>query len=634
MANIKLPPNTLPDVLPKRQYRDSPPNDADPLCQAALAISDGFGYRHLDEHGAAALVALAQRVAFDPNATLERAGSVIPLLTYVVSQAPGQPWRSTDRPWPLALEDFGDHLLVPGAGDEPPELVDAEWLAATLVAAGADPWVDAGQEGVGMAAVHAMERGMLGLLKRFLAAPGAPPVSTLAAAQHEGRSWLYRACTKDKEQPLLAFFLDNGARPGPEETAPMLEGASPQGIREFALRGLLPTEKAQVRRLETAWRQRMREKGLTAEEMVEMSALLSGKHTENAEEDARPLRFTQELAQPWGESWREYARGAYAANTGADALLEQAVIPSGRLSGRWSGLAVKLAKRLRTAGNNGVPTFDLRTMVSWADDGTGRYAGCPPEGNEGLLKGAIGFEWRPGLGIDGLVALVLLGQGDRENEDALAEVRHAAAQLMGVADVEVWATAHVESAVAFTEALVSPTAQTAATTLAGVWHHALEHHHGWLESRPDLAKRLLQSLNGNFRLEALPRFSPKTGLPKWPPAMLGILTHIAPGAASPGFVLDQVPEHERWVALEIALMVERPEVLTAILKMKGLRHSEIQRMQTWAAATAAKLKSGNTALPEDVIRPLLAQVHHLTLAHAIAEPVLDTPSASSRRPRM
>src|SRR5690606_18676013 len=113
------------------------------------------------------------------------------------------------------------------------------------------------------------------------------------------------------------------------------------------------------------------------------------------------------------------------------------------------------------------------------------FSQCP-----GQLAAAVGFDWRPGLPIDGIVALVLLGQGTvsisgawsassrgalesgPEVEDRLAE----AARALGVDDVRAWASEHAKSAIAFTRAAITRSSSRAAAALASVWKMALLTH--------------------------------------------------------------------------------------------------------------------------------------------------------------
>jgi len=93
------------------------------------------------------IAAVAATGPFDPNATIGwdsgrgRALERFTLLDNVLALTSPHLRRDTLEPWPTKLEDFGPHLFPQHHSPIFNGRMDSEYLAALLIAAGANPWL-------------------------------------------------------------------------------------------------------------------------------------------------------------------------------------------------------------------------------------------------------------------------------------------------------------------------------------------------------------------------------------------------------------------------------------------------------------------------------------------------------------
>lgn len=498
-ARIVLPPQTLfPTAF----------DDQDPMAELAKELLGG--HNHMSPARARALLAFGQRVPFDPNALVVDTYAR-PLMAFVLERMPYYT-EGTNHDWPDAAEGFADLSVKQWDGPQA-QAASGEWVAAALMAAGADPWragqrtqersspVQWGYPHSSAPVFHALRCGMAGLVALMMKKPGAPSVDELfhspvspkfeQVRQAAWDSWLHAACAEPKMIHVLNWALDQGVRPNPSSTRHVLEFAHPGALDAFASRGLLPTDKALVRRLESAWRSRAKAEDLSSQKMVAMSAKLKGESVSS--EDLLASDFMVLLTKnPWGKQ----SFLANPCNLGVEFLASRARVPTGALAGNWSGLGAQLVHRLRQSSDrgSGAADFYLEEMI-------GRK-GLESISSPSPLAPSIGFDWREDVAIDGFVALMMLGRSNPTRSDQdWRELLKKEGALLGIGEVLEWANAHVDDAISFTEAMIFRGAESAAGTLTQVWRKALEVNPDYLGGSMERRLRLMGALHSHFSLK-------------------------------------------------------------------------------------------------------------------------------------
>ena len=580
----RLPPNTF---LPPRASSE------DPMVRFATDLMSTH-QSTLDKSHAQALLGFGQLVPFDSNALVVGRSyapyPVLSLLGFVLERSPYYS-QGTRQSWPASLEGFDEPIVEKLCKDK---LMAGEWVAAVFMAAGADPWrsgvyvyetegksVEWGYPHASAPVFHALKSGMSGLVELMLEKPGAPGLEELvnSAVPSEIRnikesateSWFHAACAEPRLKPLLDWMLDKGVRPLSSSRRHVLEQATPRALEEFSSRGLMPVDKDLVRRLEAAWRARTKAGDLEASDQAKMSALVRGREIKN--DDIRASEFMVLLTKnPWGKIPLSGLDG-YAANTGVELLASVAKVPSGALSGQWSGLAAHLINRLRQSDDRGggVREFDLRQMVGRKD--------LEASSSPSPLAGAIGFEWRNGAPIDGIVSLLLLGRDSSSSAyvppDRWRELTQAQADLLGVGDALKWASSHVDAAITFTQAIVSRGSESAASTMTSVWARALSRHPDYLEGSMDRRLRLMSALHGDFSIHEVGRMN----------RLLQALTPWSPDASyisAPQRDLKALDAPLLSLALESALSTRKEPWLRQVVENMDLfSDRDLDRIQGW-----------------------------------------------------
>ena len=386
--------------------------------------------------------------------------------------------------WPATLEGFSDR---PWDSKDPP----MERLAAVLTAAGCSPWTPLHPAGPRPAtwdpafvelptAVHlAATQGLHRLLLRFLSLPGAWTAATVGAGRRHfrGQQLLTQLLKTPASMPALEALVARGARLD-SEAIPWLEDACIEAIEALARHRAFPQLSAPQRRgVLQAWRKRSCEGALRPQQAARMAALLdetgAGPAVPDQSMSTAALAVAKYLTVAWGSRANGSSSMAYdfARDLGSAALVERAALPKRRgLTGEWSVLAAAAFSRV-IQGENAAQGWSVQVML-----------GEPP--SAGVLSDALGFEWRPDIPVDALVALALFGQrpddtyapsknwnaGDRRRmlTSDLADFTLAA----GISDLNAWSRAQVAPAAAATLAITVPASQSglvAGNTLAAVW---------------------------------------------------------------------------------------------------------------------------------------------------------------------
>lgn len=537
-----------------------------------------------------------------------------PLLPFLMNRAPFDRASSVVRPWPSELTGFGPALaeaigqrLVAQearekrAGYQPaPEAVDVEWLAAVLLAGGADPWVDRSEENpLGTTLSRALEHNMVGLVQRLMALPGAPswaevadaPVWSSALSVRARESWLHAIAANREPRPELLEAMLSADPKVPAAPHP-LSKAFPWALGVYATLEKLPREDGEIKTLLSAWRARLKSKELSAEGFGTMETAVSGKPSDLVDSQATAL-FVQELSSMgWGATWTSNRPEPTA--LGPDALNARAEVPKGGLAGQWSRAAVLVVQYLRAFGAKGVQNWDASSWCASRKDRS--------EVPEGALKAARGFDWRPGQSIDGILMLGIYGVDVKEGDALLSnyavDMFKSNLRLFGIQDGPGWARAQLESAVSFTEALVGRGSTKVNHRMGEIWGVVASRLPGLFDDRPELLQRLLRCLIGPDETPIGTIDSTTERAPDGKGFITGPsleshrkLSPLIKHATPADWALNQAPSFAElstgWqaVAVEVGLLLATEAWKQAFVEgARSLTSSDQERALTWAKA--------------------------------------------------
>ena len=569
---------------------------------------------------AKALLAAASMQEWDPNAIVPTLRPWMeadqgPLLPFLMNRVPYDRPASVARPWPTDLSGFNDSLVASidqalaiqeSKQKRPPHLsapeaVDVEWLAAVLLAAGADPWVDRSEENpLGTSLARALEHNMVGLVNRMMALPGAPtwaevaaspvPSATRGVRTHE--SWLHAiAAQKDPHPELLEVMVD--ASPSQAVSPHPLNKAFPWALGVYSALEKLPRQDQEIKAIVSAWRARLKSKELSADAFGAMETTLSGKPPSDLVENQTTALFVQELAaMGWGATWTN--NRPEPTGLGREALVARAEVPKGALAGQWSRAAVLLVQYLRAFGSRGVQNW---SALSWCAHRR-EQSNVP----DGALREGRGFDWRPGQSIDGVLMLGLYGvdvtEGDALLSNYAVEMFEGNLRLFGIKDGPQWARAQLDSAVAFTEALVGRGSTKVNHRMGEVWGVVARRLPGLFDERPELLQRLLRCLIGpdEAPIGTIDEVTEKTPDGKGWITRLSLESHrkLSPfikHATPTEWTLDSAPAFAglspgwQTVAVEVGLLLKTPSWEQAFVEgARSLAPDPRQRALRWAQA--------------------------------------------------
>lgn len=545
------------------------------------------------------------RVSFEPNVWVEKpfpAGR-FPALTGILKCARVGRERRHHREWPLALGEFSPALIQPfktSADETRYDDVDAEWLAAVVLAAGADPWIDKdAHHGLGSAFGMAAGLNLAGLVERMWAVeknrPSLQQLSEVVCASpvfpDKGeRTWLEHALTYD-DPALTVWLLRQGVRPLPDRPHPATLACHTGQLDALKEHGCWPSAGSELRSVETAWRNRLKKGELTASQFAAFQAMASPEeHVSAVDQDQKTLAafFEQRIASP---KWNSTGYVVAATNVGIPGMAMEAEILKGPMAGRWNRLAVELFSHLRQGHARGVLAWDVRKWV----------APLAPDLPPGSLKSALGVEWRAGVSTDGLLALGLMGMSDIAQRGQCASLYarpldsqpliDVAAEALGVSDVKAWAMEHASAAVAWTELATKGGSAPACNRMQDVWATALTRHPFWLVHEPALSLRLLRALGGNFKNITLTTLYDSD--PNKQVRMLGrtsslgtVIDALWPGVSKSPPALAGLSDERRAMAVEIALMVHTEEWLKILKEgFRLLSPEDWERVKVFEAYT-------------------------------------------------
>lgn len=456
----------------------------------------------------AGLVALLDRFPVDPNARFPlKPGQegTVSLLGAVLRMAERSPTAPSHTDWPLAPEGLALPLAHrPAALDS----LDLEWLAALLLALGADPWADVTPDDpLGDVLPRALALRWSGLAARAWAhEAGRPSLATLQEARPAGarkslRGWLDWASEAEGGADVVRWLLAVGVRPaeGPHSLA---WASGPLVVDVYRDAGALPAAAGEERKVTQAWDSRLKRGEITPETAVALKTALEEAGQGGVGSDPADLKAQADIAAAMAlGSWSDTGVIRPGQRTMAE-LCQVGPLEKGPHRGRWSLLVALLFQDIRNNWSHAIGALRLGSVldlpkapiaVSWS-----RY----PEqaldfrGQEGVLAGALGFEWRPGISINGPLALVLRGYQGSHSNHAAHEFQGLLAML-GIQDFDAWWRAHALDAAAFTRA-IAQTQQHARDRLARVWMMILEQHPDCLKGCDGAIPLLIQALHRHW----------------------------------------------------------------------------------------------------------------------------------------
>ncbi len=402
------------------------------------------------------LLSLMQTAPFDPNGrvrwkeTWRHDERTISLAEGVLRAALHAHPKSTQREWPLTLEGMAGMVPEPLLLD-PKQGITAELVVATLLAAGADPWADVSPEDpLGRVLPLALMNHMGGLAERIWQCPtGRPSLETLASTMPWGdnkkavTTWLTWCTEQSEGAATAAWLLAKGLVPD-AQNHPLALASSPAVVKAYRAHGIDLDAKAQNKVI-GAWQGRLNRQTLDQKTFVGMKEELTARENQVAAttplDDAIVAEIVQEYgAVPWGKSDKVLWSLSYRGHIKTQEIkrsMHRVNVPLGATQGQWNLFTSWLFRRLRTKNN---PQWTLEEF--FGNDRNDYPKGC--------LADAIGFDWRPGISINGLVAFSLSnihpghGKESKEFEKVL--------KALGIHDYVDWLKEQRDAMVTFSKA--------------------------------------------------------------------------------------------------------------------------------------------------------------------------------------
>jgi len=520
-------------------------------------------------------------------------------------------FQPSDTEWPARPEQFSEDLLQPHAFNVTHDRrINSEFLAAQLTAAGANPWLmdDAPQATLPDAVRSTLRFNMHQLLRRFLDCPHAWTAQAVWDAEvptsymKTGTAWEFMV--EHKAAKALATLVARGAR---MDATPIWEEAikrAPAEVVDPLIQVLgKPIPAAASKRIQKVWQDRLKDKDLTPADATAMFNALSPGQPALSEAAAE---IQQRLATPWGEkpNGSKACGWDYCTNQGADSLNEQARIEKGPMAGQWTVLAAQVMARIRSANDEGAYEWDVDAMVG------------KKQAHENSIKPGIGLEWRPGISLDGVLMLGLMGQARQGAPTHIKALFSGQANAMeanqpsalgtfaeaaGIEDIRAWCRASAESAARFTAACLRTPSPKATQAFLHTWRRALITDQDLLQDvSPEARLELISALHARFglvQLSIVKKFE-------------SVAYAIAEVDAKTLATVDPEDIETRSLALEVTLAcvdLAGPSATYEALKQhKHLTTHECDRVETWLEAQSKKVnKTAYNALNSPVREWLL-----------------------------
>lgn len=491
-------PNNVQTVFPASLQTALNAND-----QPFLSLVASWWNRHPDPGSIQAAALLATVAPFDPNA---RIGN-LPLLTVLMGYN-----RSNDLgPLATGVEELKQN----------PEAWNLEWLAAQVLAAGADAWTPHPISGAADAPTadaldHALVHGMTGLAERLLDTPGAPAAAERAAAAvpfHNPQTpsnWWHILCAHNHRTPVLRLLAARGADPHiPLKGHHPLAFASRTTVDLYAEHGWIQAINVETRdRIQKTWKTRTAGTGserLSLQDFEAMGTALNGSAV-HSEQQRNEALITQLLAVPLGGQFSHSNSEAGGSDLKQAAALSRLQITRGPHAGQWSWVSAKAYSLLRLAsGYSEVQRWPLTPGYGACFEHQYSEPGQPAVWanwvkKSGVLAETVGFDWQPGIPAAAIVALSVAAHEDVEFRDC-----QKLFDLLGVGNPLEWMRKLLPAAVRFTEALTqNGRSLQFSINMLFHWHKVLDRHglpHQWegKDSGWEWSQRLLQALSSGYQ---------------------------------------------------------------------------------------------------------------------------------------
>lgn len=468
------------------------------------------------------------------------------------------------RDWPTNLASFNADLRErhegPRArlqGNHP--AINGEWLGAALVAAGCNPWMTV-QDTLGQkkpkddlpGAVSLMIRkNYSGLFERSLEIAGAWPAQKVWSAQATMTKTVAELAVTADSTNILEVLLDRGACPqGEAELAKLLSIATLKAVDLLESRISLELGPKASQEVLDAWTERHRKNEIYPEDLARISALTNkGTDVHKAYVE---IKMNELLSSPWGKKPNGSRASAYdfMCDHEPSALLARERKKGGPSAGEWSLLAAAAFARIRQASHEGALGWSMHHMIKEKQE-SGESTSPKDFRNptlKGCLKDAIGFDWRPGIAIDGVVALSLFGQraqAHTQNAIGKEEFKKIDKDLQdfglaaGLVDGNEWpmdwAVDHAQAAADFTLIMLKNPSVAQAKAMLSTWDTALQRNPNMAKAiSPETAADMLQALSANFRILELAPHEYKEGIERVATALFphlfgqGLPQHLNP----------------------------------------------------------------------------------------------------------
>lgn len=441
-SSVLLPAVVVPDM-----------SEVDGRWDPLLNVIEGFPLSGPSWQAVAAALALATRVPFNPNATSPATGK--PLLhTILASDRYGT--KINGRVLPRSLQELEKGVSLGTKKDGTPAQVDLEWLAAWVLAAGANPWVTHRTQSSHDpydALDLALNNNLPLLVEVLLESPGAPSAADRGASlppsvmRTTALNWWSTLVAQSGRLDLLEVLSRHGAAHDTLDAngEHPLSNALPEVVAWYAQQGWLPTDPNIQTRLQSQWVARSKQAGLSLESLKEMSAALIGE--QNAVLQHRKALVGRLLTRPSGYNTQPHGFTL-------EELLDRVEVARGPSRGNWTGLAALAVAHWRGGTNVSAPeAFDWSNRVSSSvancvRDDEGNWSLPEWVGQPGVLKSALGVEWKPGICLDGALALQACMAPDRDQPSSPLYV------MLGVVEPKAWVLSNMGAAARFTVALL------------------------------------------------------------------------------------------------------------------------------------------------------------------------------------
>lgn len=399
---------------------------------------------------------------FDPNARLSYTAWVghqekqfnVSLLEAILLLGTHARPVCTDRTWPLTLEGLTTLDPSPNPLSQKDGL-SVEFLAATLIAAGADPWAEVSSEDpLGRVLPLALMNHMGGLAERiWQCEEGRPPVEALSTASPWGENkkaivgWLEWVTAEEQGLSTAAWLLSKGVVPNPK-FHPLTLAKTGEMLTTYTKNGIALDEKLQ-NKLIVAWqghvnRQTLSESGLVSLKQALKNLSDTPSSLLTAEEEHAIAAITKEYGEvAWNKSdsseWGSWLREEKHKRDSADGLDKRIVISLGALKGQWNPFVSWLFRHLRSSK-------DSQWTLEWLFQ---KPATPRPKG---WLANTIGFEWRPGVSINGMVAFSLAQAQPKNAKDHHGKNFEDILHALAIDDFNSWLEEQHDAMVAFSQA--------------------------------------------------------------------------------------------------------------------------------------------------------------------------------------